>query len=208
LVITLAFSAAARAQIGIGASGGFAGSVTKEGVSGFSETKFKPSKSYGFNLSYRFRNGLLLGVRAEQFRMALRENDADFGTLKVRPLMLTLGYQGRPEKGRGFAGHVQLSGGIGQTRFEKGPAITDLERLYKGAQIVVSTKRAPVVELNAGVDYFISRYLSFTTDFRILLSNIGTNWSVVGNRTVAMPDINKFFASNGQVLGGLRIWLW
>jgi hypothetical protein len=74
-------------------------------------------------------------------------------------------------------------------------------------QVLVSTRKAPVFEFGGGIDYFISPNISLTTDFRLLASNVKTQWAVVGTRTVPVSEFEKFFASNGQVLGGIRFWL-
>lgn len=207
MIAAAVVAAPAIAQVNAGILGGLAGSVTREGVAGFGETKFKAANAYGATLSYRFRNGFSVGVRTEQFRLPLREGSDFLGSLQMRPVMLTVGGQGRPAKGRGFAGHGQIGGGVALCRFEKGTTLTNLERRY-GARIDVHTKKAPVFELGGGVDYFVSRHVSFTTDFRILLSNVGTQWYAVGYRTVPIPKIDKFFASNAQAIAGLRIWFW
>jgi len=207
LAPALALAAAAAAQVNIGVLGGLAGSVTEEGVAGFGETKFKPTNAYGATFNYRFPSGLSIGVRAEQFRMPLREGSDALGNLQMRPVMVTIGGQGRPPKGRGLTGHGQIGGGVSLCRFEKGSAITDLERMF-GARVDVRTKTAPVFEMGGGLDYFISRHVSFTTDFRILLSNVGTSWYAVGRQSVQIDNIEKFFASNAQAIAGVRIWLW
>ena len=173
----------------------------------YASVGLKPTEAYGVSVNYRFHNGVSIGLRAEQFQMGLKESSDSLGVLKMRPVMVVFGGQGRPAKGRGITGHGQIGGGVALCRFEKGAAITGLERLT-GATIVVSTKNAPVFEMGGGLDYFLSRHVSLTTDFRVLLSNVGTSWSAVGRRAVLIPGIDKFFASNGQALGGIRIWLW
>jgi len=208
-VAALAFAACAAAQLSIGVSAGFAGGVTSEGVEGFSDSKFKPSDAYGASLRYRFKNGVFAGVSAEQFRLGLKENGDALGSLTVQPALILVGYQSKPANGRGFAGHIEFGGGIGRTRFEKGPALIDLERQFPGAQLVVRTRNAGVGEFGGGLDYFISRYASLTSDFRLLFSNIGTDWAAEGyGYNVTIPQISKFFASNGQVQGGIRLWFW
>lgn len=207
LGVALAAAASATAQVNLGILGGMAGSVTTEGVKGFEETKFKPANAYGATLNYRFRNGLSVGVRTEQFQMRLKEGSDNLGTLQMRPVMATFGGQGRPSKGRGFTGHGQIGGGIALCRFDKGTALTDLERIF-GGRIQVDTKNAPVFEMGGGLDYFISRHVSFTTDFRVLLSNVGTKWYAVGRQRVPMDNIDTFFASNAQAIAGIRVWLW
>ncbi len=200
-------TAPAVAQINVGLLGGMAGSITQEGVAGFGETKFKPANTYGATLNYRFARGFSIGVRTEQFRMPLKENGDNFGNLQMRPVMVAIGGQGRPAKGRGLTGHGQIGGGIALCRFEKGPAITTLERLL-GVRMQVEAKNAPVFEMGGGLDYFVSRHVSFTTDFRVLLSNVGTKWYAVGGRRVQVDNVDKFYASNAQAIAGVRIWLW
>jgi hypothetical protein len=71
----------------------------------------------------------------------------------------------------------------------------------------VTTTNPAAVGLGAGVDYFVSPRISFTTDFRILFANVGTTWTAVGRTSVPVNGFDKLYASNGQVLGGIRIWL-
>ena len=206
LVILIIGSIPARAQLNFGFTGGVAGSVTGEGVADFSETKFSPSRTYGASAGYRFSNGLTLAARAEQFQMGLRENGASLGTLRMKPILFSVGYQGLPSEGRRITGHVQFGAGMALTDFEKGSVLTDMESAY-GARLNILTSHAPIFEFGGGLDYFFSRYVSFTSDFRILFSNVGTQWSAVGYRTVEMPDIETFLASNGQAQVGIRFWL-
>jgi len=209
LVVVLAAGVPAYAQLSVHATGGFAGNVNKEAIGGFSETKFGPTSAYGAGVNYRFKNGVSLGVNAEQLRMNLKEDKDTLGRLQLKPVLLTLGYQGKPKtkNGRGVTGHAEFGGGRASPRFEKGSAITGLESQYR-AQVRVRTTNTPVFSLSAGVDYFVSRHVSFTTDMRFLIANVGTSWAAVGYRTVPIPNINKFGASTGQVLGGLKLWLW
>jgi hypothetical protein len=189
----------------IGATGGYAASITKEGVAGFGDTSLGKSKTYGADLGYRFGSGLKLGVRVEQLRLGVRESGLDLGTLAMRPVLVTVGYQGMPAKGRGFTGHGQFGGGVALSRFTNGPAIVNLERAT-GARLETTTRTSPAFELGGGVDYFVTRQVSLTTDFRVLLSNVGTQFTAVGVRRVPIDGIDKFFASNAQVLAGVRIW--
>lgn len=203
-VIVLA--APAMAQFNAGFLGGFAGAVAKEGVPDFQDTKFSGAGTYGAALNYRKANGLSIGLKAEQVTMTLREGTDEMGRLKLTPLMATLGYQGRPKEGRGFTGHAQFGGGIALAEFQKGLAITGLERQY-GALIDATVKNAPVFEIGGGADYFLNRHVSLTSDFRILITMVGTSWAAVGRQRVEIPDINKFNPSSAQILGGVRFWL-
>jgi hypothetical protein len=206
LVLPALFVGAAMAQVGIGFHGGLAGPAAKEGLAGFSETKFRRTETFGGSISYRTQRGVVVGVRAEQLRMRLKERDVDFGSLQMRPVLLFVGGQHKPAEGRGWSGHGQVGAGVAFTRFHKGVDVTNLERLF-GGRFEVSTKTAPVFEMGGGVDYFFSRRLSLTTDFRVLLSNVGTRWEAVGVRRVPVQGFEKFFASNGQALMGIRVWL-
>lgn len=199
----------AAAQLNLGAFGGLGGSMTSEGIAGFSETKFqRRTNVYGAAVNYRFRNSLSLGVRAEQVRLKLEETGSELGTLKMTPLMVTFGAQGRPS-GRGFTGHGQLGVGIVLSKFENGPWIKELESSYGNlVNVQVTTKNAVMGEVGGGLDYFLSRYVSLTTDFRLVFGNIGTAWNVTGG-DVSLPvsGADKFYASTWQTLGGIRIWL-
>ncbi len=206
LGLMLLGSLPARAQLNLGFTGGMAGSVTSEGIANFSETKFRPSRTYDASVGYRFSNGMTLGVRAEQLQLGLRENGSSLGSLTMKPFLLSIGYQGRPSEGRGFAGHVQVGGGMALTNFNKGSALTSMEGAY-GARLNILTDNAPVFELGAGFDYFVSRHVSFSSDFRILFANVATQWSAVGRQMVPIPDIERFYASNGQAVGGIKFWL-
>jgi hypothetical protein len=208
LALYLLTGSLAQSQVNLALSGGLSGPVAQEGVADFSDTAFHRTNSYGAGVGYRFGNGMTIAVRYEQLRMNLTEGAADLGSLNMRPAIASIGYQSKPSSGRGFAGHVQGGGGIARTNFVTGTSIRDLERAY-GAQMVVATKTAPVFEFGGGLDYFVSKNLSFTTDFRFLGSNVGTSWTAVGyNQTIPIDGIDKFFASTGQMLGGIRFWLW
>ena len=136
----------------------------------------------------------------------LSEEGAEMGSLRMRPALVTVGYQSIPAKGRGFAGHAYIGGGVAFTDFSKGSAVTALEQQY-GAQVVVETKTAPAFAVGGGLDYFLSRNISLTTDFRVVAANVGTNWTAVGPGGTAPLPFEKFFATNGQVVGGIRVWL-
>ena len=200
------FAACASAQLNIGAVGGYAGGIAREGISGFSSSSLMGSQTYGASASYRFNSGMSVGFRGESVRFGLRESGLDLGSLQLRPVLATIGYQGMPRDGQGFTGHGHFGGGVAFTSFSKGPAITGLERTY-GALIVATTKTAPVIEFGGGVDYFLTRNISLTTDFRLLFSNVGTQFTAVGVRSVPVEGIDTFPASNAQVLGGIRFWI-
>jgi len=193
----------ARAQFNFGVNGGFAGSVTTEALAGYSSTKLDSGGALGGAVGYRFGNGLTLGMSVDQFRMTLRENAENFGSLRMRPVIASVGWQGRPS-GRGLTGHAQIGGGVLLTNFQKGPFITDLERTSR-AQVVTTTKNAPAVALGGGLDYFLHPKFSVFTDVRILFANVTTEWAAVGNIRVPL-DFDKFYASNAQMLGGIRVW--
>ncbi|HEU0142191.1 MAG TPA: hypothetical protein VFQ79_20890 [Bryobacteraceae bacterium] len=202
----LAFTWTATAQVNFGLAGGLAGSATKEGLAGYTATGFGRSASYGGGGGYRFRNGLIVDGRFEQLQMRLSEDGADMGSLRLRPAVITVGYQGIPAKGRGFSGHAYVGGGVAFSSFRKGNAITALERQY-GGQMVVETKSAPALIVGAGIDYFLSPRVSLTSDFRFVGANVGTSWAAVGPGGRAALPFEKFFVSNGQVVGGMKFWL-
>ena len=205
--LVLFFVSVSPAQVHFGLTGGYAGSATAEGLAGFSKTEFGGTGTIGAGAGYRFRNGAVVGVRAERLKLELEEAGASMGKLDMRPVLVSFGYQSMPAKGRGFAGHVQVGGGMSFTGYDKGAAVRELERMYR-AEVQVHTKNAPTFEVGGGVDYFLSPKVSLTTDFRFLGANVATSWSAAGNgRTVAIPEFEKFFASTGQVLAGVRLWL-
>jgi hypothetical protein len=208
LALYLLTGSLAQSQINFGISSGFAGPVGPEAIPDFSEDVFQRTKAYAASMGYRFGSGATIGVRYEQLRMRLTEGSDALGTLDLRPAMVSAGYQSRPDDGRGFAGHGQGGGGIARTKFVKGSAVRALETFY-GATVLVSTKTAPVFEFGGGVDYFITKRLSITSDFRVVVANVNTDWSV-GSAGFVVPieGIDKFLASTWQVLGGIRFYLW
>jgi hypothetical protein len=200
-------SGIARAQFHAGVAGGYAASIAGDGLAGFGDTTLGGTSTRAGSAAYRIGNGLVLGVRAEQLRLHLTETGADMGRLRITPLLVSVGYQGLPANGRGFTGHGQFGGGIALTSFTNGAFVSDLERMT-GATMQVRTKSAPAFEAGGGVDYFVTRQISFTTDFRLLLSNVPVSMTAVGPRgSAAVPGVEKFFASSAQVLGGIRLWI-
>lgn len=190
----------------IGGFGGWAGSTSSEAVKGFPYTELKDSGVYGGSFLYRFNNGIALELCAEHLEMGLEELGTKFGTLKMTPIMLLFKIQGKPETGRGFTGHFDIGGGVNITSFDKGKFITDLEKQY-GVKFNISTDNSFIFELGGGADYFFTKFLSINLDARFLAGNVGTTWKVSGpTGTVNLTDINTFYASTFQILGGLRFW--
>lgn len=167
----------------------------------FSESAFKPSNAYGASLNYRFHNGLFVGLRAEQFRRALKESGDALGNLKVQPALFVLGYQGKPTKGRSLTGHVQLGGGVGKTQFEKGPAIDELEQIYRGAQLVVRTENAPVFEMGRR-----SRLFRVTAREPRVRSGLRSATGPFRSRrsTSSSPATDRCWAGSGSGCGRVR----
>ncbi len=203
----LAVSSTGLAQFNVAILGGYAGGIAKSAIPDYDATRWGGTKTYGATLNYRFHNGLSLGFRAEQMTLRMTEDGDHMGDLKLRPLMAAVGYQTRrPETGRGFGGHAQFGGGIALTEFETGAAINAIASAYHG-NVDVTVNRAPVFEAGGGVDYFLNRWVSITSDFRLVMSNVGTRWRVSVGNSYSDMDWNKLYASTGQVLGGVRFWL-
>lgn len=205
LIMTVSPVFAESGKFSIGVIGGWAGSVTDEAVEGFPETEFKSSGVYGGSIMYRFPRGFALELCVEHLSMDLEELGENFGTLKMTPVMLLFKYQGMPQKGTGLTGHVDIGGGISLNSFDKGPFVTDLEKTY-GVKFDIETDNSFVFELGAGVDYFFTKNISTNLDGRFLLGNVGTSWKGSGPGGTVTLDIDKFYASNFQVLLGVRYW--
>jgi len=190
----------------IGAMGGGVAPIASEAVEGFPDTEWDTKGVFAGSLLYRFPSGFAIELLGESLDMELKENGASFGTLKMKPIMLLFKFQGMPVQESGWAGHGGIGGGINNTSFEKGTVLTDLERA-SGATINITTDKAFVFELGGGADYFFNRHVSVNFDLKMLLCNVGTNWSVSGGGgSATIPDINKFMVSNIQALAGLRVW--
>lgn len=207
LIVALVFAQPAAAQTSFGLMGGWAGSITQQGLGGFAQTKFQKGPTFGGGFGHRFGNNVSLELSASQLSMQLIEGGADLGTLRMSPIMLLLRGQGKPASGKGLTGHAQLGGGINLIRgFEKGRSVTDLERRF-GARMEISNRNSAIFEVGGGVDYFFNRHVSLTTDFRLLLGNVKTSWVAVGRTSVPVEGFEKFLVSNGQALMGIRFWL-
>lgn len=207
--LLLLSSATASAQVNVSVSGGYAGSMTEEGIKGFSETEFsKNARTYGGGGGFRFRSGITIEARVEQLRLELTETGDVFGTLELRPITVSVGTQSLPAGNHGLAFHGQLGGGIARTKFVTGPWISELEEYYYSLlQVEVTTKNAFVFTAGGGLDYFVTRNFALTSDFRIVGTNVGTSWSVSGpGVSLPIEDADTFYASTVQVLGGVRIW--
>jgi len=209
LGLIIVWSAPGLAQLNIGVLGGYAGGIAKSAIPDYDDTKWSGTGTYGAVLNYRLHSGISLGVRAEQVKLKLTETGSDLGTLTLRPMLATIGYQtAPPKKGRGLGGHVQFGGGVGLTSFEIGPSVRDLVGSYGGIATVRATvNKAPLFEMGGGVDYFLNRHVSLTSDFRILLGNAGTTWTVAVGTFATNMDWNKLSPSTAQILGGIRFWL-
>ena len=207
--LLLLSSSTGLAQMNVSVSGGYAGSMTEEGIKGFSETEFsKNARTYGGGFGFRFRSGITIEARVEQLRLELSETGDVFGTLEMRPITISVGVQTMPAKNHGFAFHGQVGGGMARTKFVNGPWIKELEDYYYSLiDVEVTTKDAFVFTAGGGVDYFITRNFALTSDFRIVGTNVGTSWAVSGLGTsLPIEDADTFYASTAQVLGGVRIW--
>jgi opacity protein-like surface antigen len=201
LLLTASPALAESGAFSIGAMGGWAWNIADYAVEGsftqYPQTEFKSGGVYGGSIMYRFPRGFALELCAERLSMKLKEEGVDFGKLTMTPLMLLLKYQGRPEKGTGFTGHFDIGGGINFTSFDKGSFITDLEKAT-AIKFDIKTDNSFVFEVGGGVDYFFTKNISANLDARVLGTNVGTSgWKI---------DVDKFYASNFQILLGLRYW--
>lgn len=185
----------------VGAFGGFVTGVTGEAVDGYEDTEWENGSAFGGSIMYRTANGLMFELLYEQFEMGLEENGSEFGTIKVTPILLMIGYQGLPKNMKGVAFHATIGGGMASADLEKGDFIKDLENI-SGNSIDISNDSAFMFELGGGMDYFLTKNIALTLDGRLLIGSIDSEWDYNNGNT----DDFKLMASNFQGLLGVRLW--
>jgi hypothetical protein len=192
------------------AAGWFGGqvSITEEAIEGFEDTRFKPGRAVAGSVGFRFGGGFLTEFHFGEFNMRLSENGDDLGRLHVSQVMLgRFGYQARPDR-MGVGGHMHVGAGLARiTDWDNGPAIARLERQFGARMVVDAADDQFVFEFGGGPDIFLSKYVALTTDLRLLLMNVATEWRAVGRQTVRLDGVDKFFASNFQGQIGIRVFL-
>lgn len=193
-------------KFSVSITGGRAWSVVDEAVGGFPDTEFKSSGIYGGSAMYRFPNAFALELAVERLEMKLEESGEEFGTLEMTPVMVLLKWQGMPLEEKGLTGHVDIGGGVNFTSFKKGPFINGKEQ-NEGFQFAIDTDNSFILELGAGLDYFLSKHFSIGMDGRVLGGKVETSWKASGpTRTIDYEDLDTFNVSNFQVLVGFRVW--
>jgi hypothetical protein len=206
-LLAIYFAAPVAAQLSVGGVYGIAGPFAASAVEGFDHTKWRRAPTYGAAVEYRFKSGLSLGVRAERLDMKMREDAYELGSLKISPMLATIGYQILPAKGKRFGGYVRFGAGTGSTKFTNGPDIKNLIGT-SGVKLDVSVDKPILFDIGGGIDYFLIRQISITGDFRLLMSNIGTKWRMsYGSVYTYLEDVDNFYASTGQAAIGVRLWL-
>ena len=197
---------AASGNFSLGVYGGWAWGIADEAVRGFPHTEFEEAPVYGGSLLYRFPGGFTLGVSVDHLEMDLKEHGANFGKIKMTPVMFNILYQGMPYGGRGLTGHGGIGLGINFNSFDKGPFITDVERA-DGVNYSIDTDEGFVFSIGGGVDYFFTPRISMNLDGRFLWGTIDTSWRVSGpGGSAQLTDIDRFNIHNFQILLGLRAW--
>jgi len=157
---------------------------------------------------YRFANGFALELLVVRHSMELTENSETFGKLQLTPIVFLFKGQSVPLKGSGVGWHGDIGGGIALSSFEKGAFITNLERTYD-VNIKVDTENGVVVVMGGGVDFFFTKNISLSLDLKYFMCYVGTTWKASGpGGTVNFDTIDKFDASNIQLLATLRGWIW
>lgn len=199
------FSEREKIRIGFGASYGKSWPVTEEAVDEFSETKFVDSWVPSGSIMLRFPTGFALEVCAKKYEMVLRENDIDFGTINQTPIGLHLKYQGMPYGDFGVTSHVDVGIGINFSNFQKGSIIEELEFLT-GVDLSIDTPDAFFVDMGAGLDIFLGKFISIGLEGRLYMGNIKSTWTYSGPAATVSQEY-KLYVSNAQVSVGLRFWI-
>jgi len=191
---------------GFGFTFGQAVSLTEEAIAGFADTEFQSGGLVGGSFFYSFVGGFVLELNVSRFKMALTESGENFGDLQLTSALVLFKYQTMPDRPAGFAYHGELGGGLCFTGFKKSGIISRFESL--GARFDIETDNPFVFEMGGGIDYFFSKTSCLTLDGRMLLGNVGTRWQVSGPAaTLPLQDVDKLFASNLQILFGVRLGL-
>jgi hypothetical protein len=193
---------------------GLGGSVTSEAIDGFSETKFKGKQP----MSLSARMGILrpdeagfgLDVSYFRFPLTLEKEGVIFGDVIPSWTVITPGVMMIQDPGNRrvittwFLGLIGL--GFGTNEFSEGEAIGSLEQEY-GGNITVDTKNSFVVAFfPAKGDVVFFRRLALGVQFSgLLAANAETTWYANDQE---IPDIEKFYLSNWQILGTLGIVLY
>ncbi len=199
--------AESQGAVNLGIVGGVAAGGM-EAVKGYSQTEFGSGPVYGGSLMYRFANGFALELLAVRHTMELTENSDSFGKLQLTPVVLLFKGQSVPPKGSGIGWHWDIGGGVALSSFEKGSFITNLERTY-GVNITVDTKNGYAVVMGGGGDIFFTKNISLAIDLKYFMCYMGTTWKASGSGgTVNFDTIDRFDASNIQLLATLRGWMW
>ena len=190
----------------IGGFGGFTIDMSTETaeLEFYDDTKldeWEAGTVYGGSVMYRMANGLVLELIVKQFKMEAEEDGSEIGTLKATPILLMIGYQSMPKNQSKFAFHATIGGGFASSDFDKGDDIKDLERAT-GGKIDISNDDAFMIEMGAGVDYFITRNIAMTLDGRYVVGFIDSKWEFSNGESEDYTlDIENF-----QYLVGLRLW--
>jgi hypothetical protein len=199
LLLTTSPALAESGAFSIGAMGGWAWTITDEAIKGtffeYPETEFKSTAAYGGSIMYRFPRGFALELCVEHLSMKLEESGTELAKLNMIPLMLLFKYQGRPNKGTGFTGHIDIGGGISFNSYDKGSFFT--------GQMDIEAKDSFVFEFGGGLDYFFTKNISANLDGRLLGTAVPTSMHNIYGEKI---DVDWSYPSNFQVLLGLRFW--
>lgn len=194
-------------RISIGGYGGEAFSVADNAIHGadldgvkheYPNTEFQQGEMYGGSLMFRFPNGIALEFSADRNRFDLDEGGTEMGTLELTPILALIKYQGLPARDSGFAGHAELGFGWALTKFELSGAAK------RAGWTSVDTDDNYAFLAGMGIDYFLCKYVSLSTNARFLLVQTQTKWKMGENVDQKRKSFN---ANNVQVLFGLRFWL-
>jgi hypothetical protein len=210
-LVLIALALPAFAQLGIGVEGGLVHTFTQKAIAGTPWTNWGLDTTYGGSLDYRSSHGLTVGVRFGETELPAKAGGALVGTLKMEPLIGTVGFQSKPAT-KGFGFHCRMGLGVDlRPEFDNGPAVATVTQA-KINNVTVSS--SPWMEFSLGMDYFFSRHVSVTFDYRSLSGNAPLQWQVSQDgRTftnysyVFSGDPDRFYPSHGQVLGGIKFWL-
>jgi len=181
-----------RSFFSFGIIGGRSSSITTSAFDGFENTKILPAFVIGGAARFFICQLVEFEALVTYTQLKITENSDDLGSLTFIPIVFNYKMQIIPRKKSGVGFHVDLGAGVALTKFQKGPAISEIEK-QEGVTITVETNKPFVLNLGIGLDVFIIRQLAIGCDFRLLTGNVSTVWKFNG---VAVEFSDKIYASS------------
>lgn len=171
----------------------------------FVDTKFGDASTLaGGKLTFMFRNPTFAGVdlSVRKYEVDLKLDDEELGwrvggTLRMTPVVLGLTFR-KVRSQAGLATHGGLGFGISLNDFEKTAYLDSLEAGSTNFNVSVSTSF--VMDLEFGMDYFLTRFAALSADVR---------WQLNAVPTKGWGGVEHLFmqTSNFQFVLGTTWWL-